>query len=114
MRPPRVRFTVWRMMIGVAIIAFIMGTARVVTELRYATLGNGWNTSVFPTGQRVTICREMRIERVTLAAGTRGLVTSDFTDNDSAYPDRLIGVRIIEGQHEGTTQAIERRFLRAE
>jgi hypothetical protein len=85
-----------------------------VTALQYATLGNGWNTSVLPAGQRVTTSQELKVERVTLDAGTRGIVTGDMTDDDSAYPDRLIGVTISEGKHRGTTQAIERRFLRAD
>jgi hypothetical protein len=108
------RFTVRRLMVAVAVVGITMGTVRLMTELRYATLQNGWNTSVFPIGQRVTTYQEIRIEGITLTAGTRGIVTGDPPDDDSAYPDRLVGVKIIEGQHQGITQAIQRRFLRAE
>ncbi|WP_435008505.1 hypothetical protein P12x_005712 [Tundrisphaera lichenicola] len=111
---PQGQVTLRRMMLAVSLIAVMLSAVRLVTALQYATLGNGWNTSVLPTGQRVMTSRDFRTKSVTLEANTRGVVTGDPTDDDSAYPGRLIYVKISEGQHRGTTQAIERQFLRAD
>jgi hypothetical protein len=111
------RLTTRRLMVlvaGVAImLATLIPTARLVTDLSYWTFSHGWNTSVFPIGQPVMTCEDITLERATLPAGTRGIVVGDPPDEDSAYPYRPVEVKIAEGQYRGTTRSIARRSLRA-
>jgi hypothetical protein len=85
-----------------------------VKGCHYSTWSYGPNTSVFPIGQRVITCQDITEGDSTLPAGTRGVVTSDPPDEDSAYPSRQVGVKLTEGQHQGTTRGIQRQFLRAD
>ena len=104
-------------MIAVAAVALgmsmLLGLARLATDLRHRTWAHGANTSVFPIGQEVATADEVRVEGLILAEGTPGVVTSDPPDEDSAYPDRLVGVRITGGPHRGRSPGIRRRSLRA-
>jgi len=117
MRPTRIRFSVRRLQVTVAVIVVLVaasiGLVQFVITLRYWTPGHGLNTSVFPIGQAVTVHEEVRIDAGILTAGTPGIVMDDPPDEDSAYPYRLVSVRLTDGPHKDTTQAIKRRMLRA-
>ena len=114
---PMPRVTVRSQMVGVAVVAggmvVLLAAARLATELSYSTWSHGPNTSVFPIGQEVATSDEVRVDGLTIPAGTPGVVTGDPPDEDSAYPGRLVGVRITGGPHRGTTRGIIRRSLRA-
>jgi hypothetical protein len=99
------------MMAVVAIGAISMGMLRFASELAQSTR-NEWNTSILQVGQRVITFQDITEGGSTLPAGTRGFVTCDPPDEDSAYPYRMVGVKLTEGQHRGTTRTIQRQFLR--
>jgi len=117
MRRLDLKFTVRRLMVAVAAaaigLATLIGTVRLARDLKYSTFSYGWNTSIFPIGEPVRISQDVTIDGMPLPSGTQGVVVADPPDEDSAYPDRLLSVKIIDGQYRGATMGVQRRFLRA-
>jgi hypothetical protein len=137
MRFPRVRFTVRRMMATVLAVAFSLGAVRWKAEyLDGYTLCYGPHSSLLAPGQRVVtagdvpaaVAKEVfdgpaRWGRWTvrpepgrpsaLDSGTPCVVRVESAwDDDSCYPDRLISVTVLQGQHKGAVKAVARRHLR--
>jgi hypothetical protein len=108
----RIRFTIRRMMKGVVIVSLIFALVRTVSELRYWTITNGWNTSVLDVGQQVAPCLDIRVGNTSLPAWTLCTVVEDLTDTDSAYPDRKVTVQIADGRLKGTICGVRRSLLR--
>jgi hypothetical protein len=102
MRVRHVRFTVRRMMAAVAVVGVGVAFAKLAGELRYWTSGNGWDTSVLPVGIKVSTCHDLKTGEATIPNGTGCVVLEDLTDDDSAYPDRKVVVRVSEGSHSGS------------
>jgi hypothetical protein len=101
-------------MIGVAVTSVLIVMARLANELKYWTLQNGWNTSVLRAGQRVIVREQVRLGDAIIPAGTRGIVVSDLTDEDSAYPDRDVSIEVIEGRQKGAFGTVARSLLRVQ
>jgi hypothetical protein len=113
LRLPRVQFTVRRMMVAVATLSVVTASAKLAGELRYWTWSYGWHTSVLPAGMGVSTCRDLTSDRVTIPAGTGCVVIADPPDEDSAYPDRKVGVRVSGGPNAGFALSVRRVVLRA-
>jgi hypothetical protein len=134
---PRVRFTVRRMMATVLAVAFSLGAVRWTVEyLDGYTLCYGPHSSLLAPGQEVitaddvpaAVAREVvegpaRWGRWTVRAepgkpsvldsGTQCVVRVEPAwDDDSCYPDRMISVTVLQGQHKGAVKAVARRHLR--
>jgi hypothetical protein len=102
------------MVAGLAVLMYLLIVAcRFADELRYWTFSHEWNTSLLPRGQPVAPVADVRARVMLIPAGTRCVVGGDFTDEDSAYPDRDVSVEILEGPHKGEIVDIERSLLRA-
>ena len=110
----RVRFTTGRLMAIVAVAAVAFAFVRCANELWYSTLAYGRNTSVFAIGTRVVSLDDIRDGDRVIPAGTSYHVTSDPPDDDSAYPYRIVGVRVEAGPWTGTNLGVKRTRLRAE
>jgi hypothetical protein len=106
------RLTIRRMMIGVVAASLLFAMVRLANELTYWTFSYGWNTSVLRVGQQLIVCEDVRFGETIIPAGTRCIVVSDLTDEDSAYPYRKVNVEIIEGRQKGSSGTVERLLLR--
>jgi hypothetical protein len=100
-------------MIIVAVTALLLGAYRIAGELRFWTLSYGWNTSVLPIGLEVLIIEDVPSHQSTTPTGTRGVVAGDFTDEDSAYPNRFVSVRLSEGPGKTQVIHVKRTAIRA-
>ncbi len=110
----RPRMTGRSLMIGVVATSLLFGVVRPAMELRYWTFSYGWNTSVLGVGQKAVVCKDVDFYGQPVPAGTKVMVTSDLTDEDSAYPNRKVSVEVIEGRQEGAFGTIERSRLRVQ
>jgi len=106
------RLTIRGLMIGVAATSLLFAVVRLANELKYWTFSNGWNTSVLRAAEQVVVQEGVRWGDTTIPAGTRCVVVSDPTDEDSAYPSRKVSVEVIEGRHKGAFGTVARSVLR--
>ena len=113
-RPRRpLRRVVESLLIATLAISGIVVAVGIAKTLKYSTFTYGPNTSVFSPGEGILIERDVEVGGVGLSAGTPGVVVDDPPDEDSAYPDRLVRVKITAGRYQGTIHGVERRHLRA-
>ncbi len=136
MRLSRVRFTVRRMMIAVAIAASCIGGFRWAALSLEDFTYYGPYTSILTAGHVVVISRDLRVpaalevfegpaqwgrwtvqaepdSTLALAPGTPCVVRVESAwDEDSCYPSRLVSVAILQGEHKGALVAVPREYLR--
>jgi len=117
MRSPRLRISLAKAMAFVVIAAVAMAGVRFLSkafnEWRYST-SHGWNTSVLAVGDRVVAIDDVRVGSRVVPTGTPFLVVSDMTDEDSAYSDRKVEVRLPDDLSPGSTFEVERIRLRVQ
>ena len=106
------RVPIWKGVLAIAIAACALARFKLSSELKFRTFSFGWNTSILPVGERVFSIVDIRVDDVSVPAGTLCLVVSDPPDEDSANPDRTVVVRTSgRGQH-GPIFAVKRIQLR--
>ena len=116
MRLPQFQASTRRRMIVIVVagvsLAALIGMVQFVMALRYWTFQHGYNSSVLPIGLKVVITQKVQIDGGFIEGGTQGVVVFDPPDDDSAYPKRLVGIKLTDGPNQGSTQAVQRRYLR--
>jgi hypothetical protein len=110
----RPRMTIRGVMCVVLAASLLFAMVRLANELRYWTFSYGWNTSVLETGTKAVMYANADFYGVAIPAGTQVIVTSDLTDEDSAYPYRKVAVEVIAGPHKGAFGTVDRTQLRVQ
>ena len=107
------RMTIRGSMFGILALSVLLAMLRLAHELRYWTISNGWNTSVLSSGQPLFLLEDINVAGAPVKAGTQCIIVRDFTDEDSAYPDRNVRIIVDDGPYKGRSGTARREQLRA-